>query len=1090
MAAKLLRSLTDENPDLQKQIGCMTGIFQIFDRQNMITPKRITGHNLKRLPNDDSPFNDSALEAESNTTYGRSMPMEKHSRRHVLDKQKMSTESSRASFSSSSRSSSFSSLDFNKNSQQDALSFDRITFPENPSKDAVMSQPSLSSQLARQSLDLRDVVKDSMYRESQGLPVKTKPKHEKTVDSLVKVRDSPRHINLSRGDGETYGLSFKRKEESATVPAKLREAPRFVNEPRELYRSASYHSKDGSFFSMAKEAPRFSYDGKDARYGLYESRENSKSSLKPPRLSLDSRESSMRSLKSEAQPDLSRKSLQNDGVNGIHPLSQQQTSGSQTRPPSVVAKLMGLEVMPHSDISDEMETSSSKKRTVEDSSGFYKTPTTTVPSGPIKIAIPSRSLWKEPSSPRWRAPDSSVKPVSRLPMEPAPWKQVDGNRKSPNASKGMKAPVRSQNMFPTVFGEIEKRLKDLEFSQSAKDLRALKQILEAMQAKGLLESQKEDDSSFATKRDLGNTSNSIPPSDGRKAQNDQGYASRKRGNNFSRNYESPIVIMKPAKLLEKSGIPPTSVISMKELSHLPGVQGGGFVDNRSSANSRATRGQVPKSNSRDNVSNDIKSNNRTSRTTRTSARYTHNSKEGNSVSSKVSGSISPRMHQKKQELDKSYRPPMSPSDSGRSQRPSYKQGTESSSPGGRCRPKASVIHQNDDQLSDISNESRHLSYQGNEYSAQSDGSIISESPMDIEVNSLERTPEVDNRHIPSMKTANNLVSCLIEKKSTLLLHENEVPMEQPVVAPEYPSPVSVLDNVLDMYDSPSPVKHKIKTTRGDKSNEYDTAPCSEQHIPGVGSLTNAFSSVPTSEVNRKKLQKIESLVKKLQRLNSTHDEGRTDYIASLCENTNPDHRYISEILLASGLLLSDLDSSLTYFQFHPSGHPINPELFLVLEQTKARTFFKGEPDSEKTVQLRSKQKIHRKLIFDTINEVLARKLSSLGLSSEPWMLRPHKLARETLNAQKLLRELCIETEKLQSMISKGSSEDEDDGLTSILWEDVMHRSESWTDCSNGVSGVVLDIERLVFKDLINDIVIGEALGLENKHVSRRQLFAK
>lgn len=49
MSAKLLQALTDENPDLQKQIGCMTGIFQLFDRHHVLSPKRINGHTPKRL---------------------------------------------------------------------------------------------------------------------------------------------------------------------------------------------------------------------------------------------------------------------------------------------------------------------------------------------------------------------------------------------------------------------------------------------------------------------------------------------------------------------------------------------------------------------------------------------------------------------------------------------------------------------------------------------------------------------------------------------------------------------------------------------------------------------------------------------------------------------------------------------------------------------------------------------------------------------------------------------------------------------------------------------------------------------------------
>lgn len=296
----------------------------------------------------------------------------------------------------------------------------------------------------------------------------------------------------------------------------------------------------------------------------------------------------------------------------------------------------------------------------------------------------------------------------------------------------------------------------------------------------------------------------------------------------------------------------------------------------------------------------------------------------------------------------------------------------------------------------------------------------------------------------------------------------------------------------------------------DESRKCDTVSSSEQCKQEENLTMEEVGSGGTTEINRKKLQNIENLVQKLRRLNSSHDEARTDYIASLCENTNPDHRYISEILLASGLLLRDLGSNLTNFQFHPSGHPINPELFLVLEQTKASSFSKEDcasaaaPAEKKQqqqqpvdVQLWSKERIQRKLIFDTINEILAKRLSFLGPScsySEPWM-KPNKLARKTLNAQKLLRELCLETEELQAKKSKcsssNSSEEEDDGMKNILWEDVMHRSENWTDFNGELSSIVLDIERLIFKDLVGEIVMGEAPGLKNKQViRRRQLFAK
>lgn len=51
MSAKLLYNLSDENPNLNKQFGCMNGIFQVFYRQHY--PARrvsVAGDELKSLP--------------------------------------------------------------------------------------------------------------------------------------------------------------------------------------------------------------------------------------------------------------------------------------------------------------------------------------------------------------------------------------------------------------------------------------------------------------------------------------------------------------------------------------------------------------------------------------------------------------------------------------------------------------------------------------------------------------------------------------------------------------------------------------------------------------------------------------------------------------------------------------------------------------------------------------------------------------------------------------------------------------------------------------------------------------------------------
>ncbi|GJS72737.1 longifolia 1-like protein, partial [Tanacetum coccineum] len=155
----------------------------------------------------------------------------------------------------------------------------------------------------------------------------------------------------------------------------------------------------------------------------------------------------------------------------------------------------------------------------------------------------------------------------------------------------------------------------------------------------------------------------------------------------------------------------------------------------------------------------------------------------------------------------------------------------------------------------------------------------------------------------------------------------------------------------------------------------------------------------------------------------------------------------------------------------PDNHRV--ELFLVLEQTKFSNLPKQEPSNKK---LLNKEKFHRKLIFDTVNEVLAKKLALVVPSLETFSSKPFKLANKTLNGQKLLRDLCMEIEELLQVKKKKdvSLYEEDDGLKTILWEKVLNRAESWTDYDGELPVIALEVERLIFKDLVNEVVLGEA----------------
>lgn len=222
-----------------------------------------------------------------------------------------------------------------------------------------------------------------------------------------------------------------------------------------------------------------------------------------------------------------------------------------------------------------------------------------------------------------------------------------------------------------------------------------------------------------------------------------------------------------------------------------------------------------------------------------------------------------------------------------------------------------------------------------------------------------------------------------------------------------------------------------------------------------------------SDVNYKRLENIENLVQNISKLNSTQSEFSEDLITSLCEKTNPDHRYISEIMLASGPLR---DCSLMFTQFHRPSHPINPKLFLDLEK---KWGVANNSDDKYSSQKSAPSKHQRKLIFDVVNEILFQKLASSSSSGSCFL--PNKIGRKSKNRQELLMELCSEIDKLQANNSVCSLEDE------VLWEDF----------SSEVSGIALDVERLIFKDLIGEVLNGEAaLSRAWPRGHYRQLFPK
>ncbi|XP_031491877.1 protein LONGIFOLIA 1-like isoform X2 [Nymphaea colorata] len=1076
MSAKLLHALTDDNPDLQKQIGCMTGIFQLFDRHHFVSTRRLYAQQHKRLPSDHPHFRQSNCKVEAEAIAGSPrVSVEKN----LIHNQHANIDLSVVSGSSSSCSSSFSSVEFSRTAPSEPSSLDRplrnaqkscTSSVDNKHTISSASSQQAHSYTGRQSLDFRDIVKDSMYRDTQRLSVKTRTK-EADVNHLTKPRDSPRPLQVPKllDESPVKHISGKPKvpadlNESLRVLARLKEGPWYLSESRDSPR-ASHEVKDASWYSVTKEGRRFSYDGKEIPRASCDSRDNYKSMAKLkelPRLSLDERDCSSRSSNFDIISSSTLKDLQNHSNQKI---------GDNRQRPGIVAKLMGLEPISNS--------SSSGK------------PIHELETRLDRVLCSPRNSLIDPVSPQARKTDLVKKQASnsRVPIEAAPWRHLEGGLGSPR--KAAKAHLPAKTQAPDfVFTEIERRLKELKFQHSEKDLRAL---LDAVQAKVLLDTKKDQvrTQQLQAPETYSNQVSSVEPVNRRMPQHDNPISLPTRGSCSPKSYESPIVIMRPVKPSDKSNINPSSFINsngftypqgnkltrdLKTPREIDGNRGSSRVQGLpSKISTRETANQSQGSANR-------KVNSRTEgnlrRPQKPQPRFTQLPTRPQEVtrdtrSTKNSGSLSPRLQQGKQEERKTRQPNYSQDSSKLRKQSGRRQQSDI-----RCKVNKRISDLDcsiEDHASDKSSDTgRYLNHQSNEASTRSDSNISSASHFDVEVTSVDRSSEMNS--VFQKSSVSNLEEKIQGASSTL--KDESGFLELGGLGPEQPSPVSVLDHSFYKDDLPSPVK----TTHPFKGKEI-WKPCTNNR------LSNTRRSLDFSSIkgNHNKFTNVEHLVQRLQRLNSSHDEAATDYIASLCEKTTPEHRYISEILLASGFLLKDLTSDIIVTHIDPcsSGFLINQDLFFVLEKTKASRLYKEEA-SKPGLPIQQKadhERVQRRLLFDTVNEVLISKLPVID--SEPWLGVP-VLAKKVATGQRLLHEVCAEIDQIASN-NYGNFDD--------MLNHLMCRLENWSDQQNDISTVVLDIERMIFKDLVDEIVNRDEwhfrVGKQTRgHQSKAQWFPR
>ncbi|KAL4376171.1 hypothetical protein GQ457_02G018780 [Hibiscus cannabinus] len=856
---------------------------------------------------------------------------------------------------------------------------DHIRLPSGPNgkhrTEAKIGSDKMKS--SQNSLHLRDVVKDSMYREAHGLSTKTATKVEAGQHQTFKYVDSPRP---SQSLKPSTTRNTGRNEPSHGV-LKLKGAPKMSNE-----------CEDGSLAFAPLYAHRFSYDGR----GSQDAHKAKPKVL--PRLSLDSRNSSRNGPIGNMKSNFLLGELNKSSMNTNDIRSQKQEAGIYEGPSSVVAKLMGLKVDPLSP--------SSRINENEKSS----------------ISGCSRNSRKELTSPC----------------------MINGEAKK------------------LVDGEIEKRLAELEFTTLGKDLGAFEQILEAIRrSKQISGTRKEEQTSSSTSHTSSILGQSSEVPNLRKLHSSNEVSATSKGTTTPTCLKLPTDIIKASKVTENGSNSTSSVVATDRLSRFPISS---HANTRfEKADKQSYKDSTPRHDTPSGPSNKILSRDNTVRTLRDN----HISKGHPKLTMSLETSCL-KLHQKKLEKEKQSRRTNPGPDQSRGRRQSSCIQAKSSLPHRKPKHKSHNMRPSDDQLSDTVSDMRDLSHQRVDSSMQSESNMSTASYGDNEVTSAQSYDKIEGTFSPKQE--------MYQKNPAAILVEGDLKAEPPRTALEQPSPISVLDATFYGDESPSPVKKKSKAFEDYEDLTPDVADWSSI---GPNHLPTCRETSPKFKTDCRKAENIQQLVQRLMSLDSVHE------IEHICKSPNPDHEYIAEVMLASGLL-NELDFSFVAYQLHPSDHLLNPNLFPALEQVKASIWFQNRKHSGRKVnQLDPTQKSHRQLIFDAVNEILI--IKSVKKGSYKQCTFPSTWEDRGRETQQLVRYLCSEIDKLQT-----TSNIEYNNLNnSIIWGNLSTESMDWRNYRSEIPRLVLDVERLIFKDLICEVISNEVANLQQRRRSHcRQLFLK
>ncbi|BBM99743.1 hypothetical protein MPTK1_1g23520 [Marchantia polymorpha subsp. ruderalis] len=275
-----------------------------------------------------------------------------------------------------------------------------------------------------------------------------------------------------------------------------------------------------------------------------------------------------------------------------------------------------------------------------------------------------------------------------------------------------------------------------------------------------------------------------------------------------------------------------------------------------------------------------------------------------------------------------------------------------------------------------------------------------------------------------------------------------------------PSPISVLDSAAFQEDfSPLQLSKSLDPDEGlyNNAQSITTQIVQEADTALQDSVKGAFEAVSAVENNVHQLL----LLRDSSKIVPPQGE---DKVIALQENE--ERIYVRDVLLVSG-------ATMGIKAVNPTGNPIDSTVYDYLEEKKGIADFgwekkiDGVRDSVKCEGEKARQAMDRRMLFDTVNDILTTMLVPY-VNVKPWIqglvLPP---LRKRPSGQRLVQEVWDE---LQALPPREPCDDICDSLYIILQKDLTLPLNAWTSFSEEVEEVGLEIERMIFKELVDEMV--------------------